>query len=53
MTFCDLVLIGCPSLVWGVFQAYHSEHFLKGTPDATLSAVGAIQNAVSHSGALY
>ena len=35
------------SLAWGVFQEYHSTHFLRGTPTATLSAVGALQNSVS------
>ncbi|CCO33059.1 hypothetical protein BN14_07128 [Rhizoctonia solani AG-1 IB] len=43
-------LIGAPTigwnLLWGVFQAYHSKFLLKGTPDATLSAVGSVQNAV-------
>ncbi|KAB5590702.1 Monocarboxylate transporter 10 [Ceratobasidium theobromae] len=49
-TILGCALVAAPTvgwnLVWGVFQAYHSEHFLKGTPDATLSAVGAIQNAL-------
>lgn len=49
------VILGCAliaaptvgwNLLWGVFQAYHSRHFLQGTPDATLSAVGALQNAL-------
>lgn len=35
------------SLIWGVFQEYHSTHFLKGTPSATLSVIGSLQNAVS------
>ncbi|CEL58613.1 Monocarboxylate transporter 10 OS=Rattus norvegicus GN=Slc16a10 PE=1 SV=1 [Rhizoctonia solani AG-1 IB] len=43
-------LIGAPTigwnLLWGVFQAYHSKFLLKGTPDATLSAVGSVQNAL-------
>ncbi|CAE6496587.1 unnamed protein product, partial [Rhizoctonia solani] len=43
-------LIGAPTvgwnLVWGVFQAYHSAHLLSGTPDATISLIGASQNAV-------
>ncbi|KAG8688194.1 hypothetical protein FRC09_013054, partial [Ceratobasidium sp. 395] len=34
------------NLSWGVFQAYHSSHFLRHTPDATLSSVGAVQNAL-------
>ncbi|CAE6407329.1 unnamed protein product [Rhizoctonia solani] len=42
-------LIGAPTvgwnLLWGVFQAYHSAHLLKGTPDATISLIGASQNA--------
>ncbi|GAB1521247.1 hypothetical protein RhiTH_004338 [Rhizoctonia solani] len=50
------VILGCAliaaptvgwNLLWGVFQAYHSKFLLKGTPDATLSAVGSVQNAVS------
>ncbi|QRV93264.1 major facilitator superfamily transporter [Ceratobasidium sp. AG-Ba] len=43
-------LIAAPTvgwnLLWGVFQAYHSRHFLAGTPTATLSAVGSLQNAL-------
>ncbi|KAG9097979.1 hypothetical protein FS749_004986 [Ceratobasidium sp. UAMH 11750] len=43
-------LIAAPSigwnLMWGVFQEYHSKHFLAGTSTATLSAVGATQNAI-------
>lgn len=35
------------SLIWGVFQTYHSAHLLKGTSEAKLSAVGAVQNSVS------
>ncbi|CAE6445454.1 unnamed protein product [Rhizoctonia solani] len=42
-------LIGAPTvgwnLLWGVFQAYHSAHLLQGTPDATISLIGASQNA--------
>ncbi|QRW20799.1 major facilitator superfamily transporter [Rhizoctonia solani] len=42
-------LIGAPTvgwnLIWGVFQAYHSAHLLRETPDATLSLIGASQNA--------
>ncbi|CUA71471.1 putative transporter MCH2 [Saccharomyces cerevisiae S288c] [Rhizoctonia solani] len=34
------------NLLWGVFQAYHSAHLLKGTPDATISLIGASQNAM-------
>ncbi|KAG8787539.1 hypothetical protein FRC12_015462 [Ceratobasidium sp. 428] len=45
-------LISAPTvgwnLSWGVFQAYHSSHFLRHTPDATLSSVGAVQNAVGN-----
>ncbi|CAE6419182.1 unnamed protein product [Rhizoctonia solani] len=49
------VIIGCAliaaptvgwNLLWGVFQAYHSKVLLKGTPDATLSAIGAVQNSL-------
>ncbi|KAF8747353.1 Major Facilitator Superfamily, partial [Rhizoctonia solani] len=49
------VILGCAliaaptvgwNLLWGVFQAYHSKFLLKGTPDATLSAVGSVQNAL-------
>ncbi|KAJ1305227.1 hypothetical protein OPQ81_000256 [Rhizoctonia solani] len=49
------VILGCAliaaptvgwNLIWGVFQAYHSKVLLKGTPDATLSAIGSVQNAV-------
>ncbi|CAE6362246.1 unnamed protein product [Rhizoctonia solani] len=49
------VILGCAliagptvgwNLLWGVFQAYHSKFLLRGTPDATLSAVGSVQNAV-------
>ncbi|KAG9100768.1 hypothetical protein FS749_012882 [Ceratobasidium sp. UAMH 11750] len=43
-------LISAPTvgwnLSWGVFQEYHSSHFLSTTPDATLSSVGAVQNAL-------
>ncbi|KAH7338242.1 MFS general substrate transporter [Rhizoctonia solani] len=42
-------LIGAPTvgdLLWGVFQAYHSAHLLSGTPDATISLIGASQNAM-------
>ncbi|EUC60313.1 MFS transporter [Rhizoctonia solani AG-3 Rhs1AP] len=42
-------LIGAPTvgdLLWGVFQAYHSAHLLRGTPDATISLIGASQNAM-------
>ncbi|QRV78190.1 major facilitator superfamily transporter [Ceratobasidium sp. AG-Ba] len=43
-------LIAAPSigwnLMWGVFQDYHSKHFLSGTPTSTLSAIGATQNAI-------
>ncbi|KAG9121665.1 hypothetical protein FRC07_002301, partial [Ceratobasidium sp. 392] len=43
-------LISAPTvgwnLSWGIFQAYHSSHFLRNTPDATLSSVGAVQNAL-------
>ncbi|KAF8686487.1 Major Facilitator Superfamily [Rhizoctonia solani] len=42
-------LIGAPTvgwnLIWGVFQAYHSAHLLRETPDATISLIGASQNA--------
>lgn len=34
------------NFLWGVFQEYHSRNLLKGTPDATLSAVGALQNTL-------
>ncbi|QRV93263.1 major facilitator superfamily transporter [Ceratobasidium sp. AG-Ba] len=34
------------NVLWGVFQEYHSRHFLPGTPTATLSAVGSLQNAL-------
>ncbi|CAE6464767.1 unnamed protein product [Rhizoctonia solani] len=49
------VILGCAliaaptvgwNLLWGVFQAYHSKVLLKGTPDATLSAIGAVQNSL-------
>ncbi|KAF8599127.1 MFS general substrate transporter [Ceratobasidium sp. AG-I] len=49
------VILGCalisgPSvgwnLIWGVFQQYHSTHFLAGTPSATLSVIGSLQNAL-------
>ncbi|CAE6457101.1 unnamed protein product [Rhizoctonia solani] len=49
------VVLGCaliagPSigwnLTWGVFQKYHAKHFLAGTPNATLSVVGSLQNAL-------
>ncbi|CAE7233588.1 unnamed protein product [Rhizoctonia solani] len=49
------VILGCAliaaptvgwNLLWGVFQAYHSKVLLKGTPDATLSAIGSVQNAL-------
>ncbi|KAG9121663.1 hypothetical protein FRC07_002299 [Ceratobasidium sp. 392] len=43
-------LIAAPTvgwnLLWGVFQEYHSRHFLAGTPTATLSAVGSLQNSL-------
>ncbi|CCO33333.1 putative transporter MCH4 [Rhizoctonia solani AG-1 IB] len=49
------VVLGCaliagPSigwnLIWGVFQKYHAQHFLVGTPGATLSVIGSLQNAI-------
>ncbi|CAE6526894.1 unnamed protein product [Rhizoctonia solani] len=49
------VVLGCalisgPSigwnLIWGVFQKYHAQHFLAGTPSATLSVIGSLQNAL-------
>ncbi|CAE6458277.1 unnamed protein product [Rhizoctonia solani] len=49
------VVIGCalisgPSigwnLIWGVFQKYHANHFLAGTPGATLSVIGSLQNSL-------
>ncbi|KAG8787537.1 hypothetical protein FRC12_015460 [Ceratobasidium sp. 428] len=49
------VILGCAliaaptvgwNLLWGVFQEYHSRHFLAGTPTATLSAVGSLQNSL-------
>ncbi|KAF8714637.1 Major Facilitator Superfamily, partial [Rhizoctonia solani] len=47
-------LIGAPTvgwnLIWGVFQAYHSAHLLRETPDATISLIGASQNAVYNGG---
>ncbi|KAG9121664.1 hypothetical protein FRC07_002300 [Ceratobasidium sp. 392] len=34
------------NLIWGVFETYHADHMLKGTSDAQLSAVGAVQNSL-------
>ncbi|KAJ1305224.1 hypothetical protein OPQ81_000253 [Rhizoctonia solani] len=36
------------NMMWGTFQAYHSKTLLKGTPDATLSAIGAVQNTLMY-----
>ncbi|KAH7338230.1 major facilitator superfamily domain-containing protein [Rhizoctonia solani] len=44
---CTLVVAATAgTMMWGVFQAYHSKTLFRGTPDATLSAIGAIQNAL-------
>ncbi|CAE6418352.1 unnamed protein product [Rhizoctonia solani] len=45
---CTLVVAATAgwNMMWGVFQAYHSKTLFQGTPDATLSAIGAIQNAL-------
>ncbi|CAE6484943.1 unnamed protein product [Rhizoctonia solani] len=45
---CTLVVAATAgwNMMWGVFQAYHSKTLLRGTPDATLSAIGATQNAL-------
>ncbi|KEP46859.1 MFS transporter [Rhizoctonia solani 123E] len=45
---CALVVAATAgwNMMWGVFQAYHSKSLLRGTPDATLSAIGATQNAL-------
>ncbi|CAE6507169.1 unnamed protein product [Rhizoctonia solani] len=48
---CALVIAATAvfdSMMWGTFQAYHSKTLLKGTPDATLSAIGAVQNALMY-----
>ncbi|KAG8688901.1 hypothetical protein FRC08_011207 [Ceratobasidium sp. 394] len=34
------------NLIWGVFETYHADHMLRGTSDAQLSAVGAVQNSL-------
>ncbi|CAE6445495.1 unnamed protein product [Rhizoctonia solani] len=36
------------SMMWGTFQAYHSKTLLKGTPHATLSAIGSTQNTIMY-----